>query len=507
MISAKVRPVGDILRNALAGEGVSLRLPTYQRPYKWSVKSARTLLDDLLAASERGGEYRIGSVILHENKSEGTSHENASEGSLDIVDGQQRIVTLALIALALGMSEEERGVAEVLQFGASDTVSPVRIRENFRAIAERLRSVSEEERKKLRGLVGVAPSVRVAVSEEEREKLRGLILSCEGDARATVVVICVKELSAAFRLFDSQNSRGKKVSPPALLKAYHLRAMSGTEEKELRDSVKKWEGVSPREIESLFEDRLYPVLLWTRKEHVRRFTEKDIDEFKGYEEGCAYPCARRAAAASPRFLMTEPFRAGADFFAFTEKYLDLRGKAESAAREVIKECIRECENKPAVERMERATSAENEDDADKTADKVSSLAARLFDGKGSAGLGHALELFYSAVMCYLDKFGETDLTAVAGKLFKWAMIPRISKQRLSAASVNKYVTETGVNVFALTAGARLHSEVRDVVTEVPDEDITGSLAEDERKPLAALLRFMSEGSVCGECAARDGGEM
>lgn len=487
MISAQVRHVGDILRDALAGEGISLRLPTYQRPYKWSVKSARTLLDDLLGASERGGEYRIGSVILH---------ENVSEGTLDIVDGQQRIVTLALIALASGMSEEERKAAEVLQFGASDTVSPVRIRENFRAIAERLRSVSEEE----------------------REKLRGLIRSCEGDAHsdgdacATVVVICVKELSAAFRLFDSQNSRGKKVSPPALLKAYHLRAMSGTEEKELRDnSVKKWEGVSPREIESLFEDRLYPVLLWTRKEHVRRFTEKDIDEFKGYEEGCAYPCAERAAEASPHFLMTEPFRAGADFFAFTEKYLDLRekaeSKAESAAREVIKKCIRECKNKLAVERMERATSAENGDDADKTADKVSSLAARLFRGKGSAGLGHALELFYSAVMCYLDKFGETDLTAVAGKLFKWAMIPRISKQRLSAASVNKYVTETGVNVFALTAGARLHSEVRDVVTEVPDEDITGSLAEDERKPLAALLRFMSEGSVCGECAARDGGEM
>lgn len=477
-ISAQVRRVGDILRNALAGEGVSLRLrlPTYQRPYKWSVKSARTLLDDLLAASERGGEYRIGSVILHENKSEGT---------LDIVDGQQRIVTLALIALALGMPEEEIRVAKVLKFGASDTVSPARIRENFRAIAERLRSVSEKE----------------------REKLRGLILSCEGDARATVVVICVKELSAAFRLFDSQNSRGKKVSPPALLKAYHLRAMSGTEEKELRDRVEKWEGMSPRDIDSLFEDRLYPVLLWTRKEHVRRFTEKDIDEFKGYEEGCAYPCAGRAAAASRHFLMTEPFRAGADFFAFTEKYLDLSKKAESAAREVIEKCIRECKNKLAVERMERATSAENEDYADKTADKVSSLEARLFDGKGSAGLGHALGIFYSAVMCYLDKFGETDLTAVAGKLFKWAMIPRISKQRLSAASVNKYVTETGVNVFALTAGARLHSEVRDVVTEVPDEDITGSLAEDERKPLAALLRFMSEGSVCGECAARDGGEM
>lgn len=484
MISAEVLPVGVILQNALAGEGVPLRLPTYQRPYKWSVKSARTLLDDLLAASERGGEYRIGSVILH---------ENVSEGTLDIVDGQQRIVTLALIALASGMPEEES--AKVLKFGASDTVSPVRIRENFRAIAERLRSVSGEEREKLRGLI-----------QSRKRDARS-----DGDARATVVVICVKELSAAFRLFDSQNSRGKKVSPPALLKAYHLRAMSGTEKKELCNRVEKWEGVSPERISSLFEDRLYPVLLWTRKEHSRRFTEKDIDEFKGYEEGCAYPCARRAAAASSHFLMTEPFRAGADFFAFTEKYLDLRekaeSKAESAARDVIGKCIRESKNKLAVERMERATSAENGDDADKTADKVSSLAARLFDGKGSAGLGHALELFYSAVMCYLDKFGETDLTAVAGKLFKWAMIPRISKQRLSAASVNKYVTETGVNVFALTAGARLHSEVRDVVTEVPDEDITGSLAEDERKPLAALLRFMSEGMVRGECAARDGGEM
>ena len=221
MISAEVRPVGDILRDALAGEGISLRLPTYQRPYKWSVKSARTLLDDLLAASERGGEYRIGSVILH---------ENVSEGTLDIVDGQQRIVTLAIIALALGMPEE-RKAAEVLEFGASDTVSPVRIRENFRAIAERLRSVSEEERKRLRGLI----------RSRDRRAARS-----DGDARATVVVICVKELSAAFRLFDSQNSRGKKVSPPALLKCLPpARNERREEEGAVRQGGKMGGSVSP----------------------------------------------------------------------------------------------------------------------------------------------------------------------------------------------------------------------------------------------------------------------
>ena len=76
------KKVGELLK-----EG-KLRIPSYQRPYKWNRKHIRNLFYDLRDAMGKK-EYQIGSVILHENE-----HEN--EGHLDIVDGQQRLISISL---------------------------------------------------------------------------------------------------------------------------------------------------------------------------------------------------------------------------------------------------------------------------------------------------------------------------------------------------------------------------------------------------------------------------
>ena len=70
----------------------SLKIPPYQRPYKWDEKHVTQLLDDIyehIIIQEK--TYRIGSVILHEvNKNE-----------LNIVDGQQRLTTISILLKAL----------------------------------------------------------------------------------------------------------------------------------------------------------------------------------------------------------------------------------------------------------------------------------------------------------------------------------------------------------------------------------------------------------------------
>ena len=78
-----------------------LNIPDYQRPYKWTRKNVADLLNDIGTAIEdnrRPGyenfKYRVGTVIIHKNKGkEGVTH--------DIVDGQQRLITLSLIKRAL----------------------------------------------------------------------------------------------------------------------------------------------------------------------------------------------------------------------------------------------------------------------------------------------------------------------------------------------------------------------------------------------------------------------
>ena len=53
------KKVGELLK-----EG-NLRIPSYQRPYKWNRKHIRNLFYDLRDAMGKK-EYQIGSVILHE---------------------------------------------------------------------------------------------------------------------------------------------------------------------------------------------------------------------------------------------------------------------------------------------------------------------------------------------------------------------------------------------------------------------------------------------------------
>ena len=72
-----------------------LTIPDYQRPYTWKAKNVIQLLDDVVRFS-KFPEYRIGTIILHDN---GTT--------LDIVDGQQRIITSLLITRHLTESQRK----------------------------------------------------------------------------------------------------------------------------------------------------------------------------------------------------------------------------------------------------------------------------------------------------------------------------------------------------------------------------------------------------------------
>ncbi len=65
-----------------------LCIPEYQRPYVWGEKQIDKLIDDLKDHSQQFADspYYLGSVILH-----------AQDGCLNIIDGQQRLTTLALL--------------------------------------------------------------------------------------------------------------------------------------------------------------------------------------------------------------------------------------------------------------------------------------------------------------------------------------------------------------------------------------------------------------------------
>ena len=76
--------VGDLLSGANV-----FRMPIFQRPYSWNEETALELLGDIIDAMERAGKgrssYFLGPIILA---------RKSSKTPYDIVDGQQRFVTL-----------------------------------------------------------------------------------------------------------------------------------------------------------------------------------------------------------------------------------------------------------------------------------------------------------------------------------------------------------------------------------------------------------------------------
>jgi len=75
-IGADIFSVSDVLK-------MPLSIPDYQRPYVWNTSNVDQMLADIKNSMEQGKrQYRIGSIILHNN---------------DIVDGQQRITTISII--------------------------------------------------------------------------------------------------------------------------------------------------------------------------------------------------------------------------------------------------------------------------------------------------------------------------------------------------------------------------------------------------------------------------
>jgi len=265
----------------------NLAIPDYQRPYKWSKRNIEELLTDVSRAIEESrkfGEsykYRIGTVLIH----------NSSDGKLYIVDGQQRIISIALVCVYLLPSFN----SDLTKHNFSDDVSKQNIRDNYMFIRQWFALQSDDDKKQF------------------LDALKDII---------EVIVITVDEESEAFQLFDSQNSRGKALYPHDLLKAYHLREMTSSLS-DMEHAAKKWEDVEPSEIKELFSDYIFPIYNWSKKTKSETFSDRHIDVFKGADIKDSYTYAMRAFKSSPIFQISEPFIAGNDFFEYVGHYIQM----------------------------------------------------------------------------------------------------------------------------------------------------------------------------------------
>ena len=404
--------------------GMSLIIPDYQRPYKWTDKNITELILDIQKSIEESRKYanfkyRIGTVILHINKND----------EYEIVDGQQRILSFILLKLYL----DPKFTCNLLKTKILNKITQKNLHDNYTTIREWFSSISDVEK----GLFNDA--------------LKNIL---------EVVVIAVDKIGEAFQLFDSQNTRGRALYPHDLLKAYHLREIH--DKYEMQNAVVKWESKDPKAIRELFDLYLFPIWNWAKCRKCGNFTSADIDIYKGIEEKYGYTYAHRANKAMPYFLLTEPFISGSDFFEMVDHYMRM---LHNIKEEIV--------TNPAFHDIELIITNGKDVDSAEELDKSFKLS--------SVGLNHARNLFFCALLCYYDRFHNFDVMAVK-KLFTWAMMIRIDMLHLGFDTINRYAIGLGDNdkysnakpVISMITYARRHTEISGMRLNMRDDDKAAS---------------------------------
>jgi hypothetical protein len=396
----------------------NLRIPHYQRPYSWEPATALQLLDDIREAlkdsERRDVPYVLGAVILHD-----------TGAGLDVVDGQQRLLTLRMVLRLLETADDAEH--------RNHPDNPI-----------------GRVRKTLRRHIGALPM------EYRGELARFIRQECE------LVRVVTDDVDEAFRVFDSQNYRGKPLAPHDLLKAYHLREMHDETAAMKAAVVEAWESVKDADLDRLFSTYLYRIARWSRGESAPKFSIHDIGMFKGISpRSSRSPSARyhiaaqvalpmlsalAAPASGPedrdagrsRFQLDAPLLVGRPFFEMVAFML-------RELRRVAREGFTEGRAKFA------SYYVDDEEDSDALTERPSRSRYR-----------YVSELYLAALLYYTNKFGDEELADARARLFAWAYSPRVELLRVQFRSIDNRARgdQSGPSAFALLRNAESGRAVR-----------------------------------------------
>lgn len=206
-------------------------VPPYQRPYRWDTDDAVQLLRDAHESCDAGeAEYFIGSMICIKRDNE-----------YEVVDGQQRLITLTIILSCLSESIRNSGIKQelkerILRFDpfAKDAIPRATLvvheRERdfyfnqvlHREHVEKGRSDTERVYERNRKEIG---EYLKGMEQSDLERLAKHLSSSE-----SVVFVEVDDFTSAFRLFNVLNNRGMRLNDADLVKNLLLEAVAGDEE-------------------------------------------------------------------------------------------------------------------------------------------------------------------------------------------------------------------------------------------------------------------------------------
>jgi Protein of unknown function DUF262 len=219
----KITPTSLTINQLFGSPNEQYVVPTYQRRYSWYERQVVELIDDI-SLIEDGDTHLLGSIVCL------AGHHKAGINQLELVDGQQRLTTVAILLECIRQRfESETKVEEASEIAQLLTAKPL----NGNAVTKvALDSLDSGEYHKLihqtaitedhknRELVRAFEIIREKASEASSDELRTFLYRLRN--QAIVIRLDVSEAKDAFKLFETINNRGLRLSPTDIIKNFLL---------------------------------------------------------------------------------------------------------------------------------------------------------------------------------------------------------------------------------------------------------------------------------------------
>jgi hypothetical protein len=244
--------------NDIFGNGRRYRVPLYQRDYSWREEQWEDLWTDILAVKNGGAPHYMGAVVFQSDK----------EKSYGVIDGQQRLVTLSLVALAAlklikelieskvePKQNEERKLLLLSNYiGSKDPVSlhyssKLSLNENnnsfYQSFLVQLRAplnrhrLSDSDKLLWQAFEYFYERIVEELGvQADGAALADFMLNCVGEKLLFIRIVVEDELNA-YTVFETLNARGLELTTTDLLKNYLL-ALSSTSELDQKMAKEQW---------------------------------------------------------------------------------------------------------------------------------------------------------------------------------------------------------------------------------------------------------------------------
>ena len=260
--------------------GKDLHLPDYQRIYCWDfAENVIPLIKDIFDISK---EYRLGTLILQKKK------DIDGKEYYDIIDGQQRLVTLSLILYHLGKQDIKL------------------LKQSFH--------IEEAEYYLYTNSTCIKDYIDKYIIDKyitDKKTIRDNLLE---NISFSVLILQDSSLDLAYTFFSNTNSKGKDLTDYDLLKAHHLYYLGNETQAEHLATL--WDKMNSKHREQVLDTYIFRLRKWLNFDSWNELEERKVK--KEYE---AAAICDDIPPFGEQFNYKEPIQGGEHFFAFVSHFI------------------------------------------------------------------------------------------------------------------------------------------------------------------------------------------